>query len=272
MVAASNLAGVSNAIEASPSDTRPRRRQPASGRSTSPSPGDNASAGGGGSVADQLWGRIATARKGGWPRQPFSLPRRARDAGWPRHRRAGKQRGRRWKNRESKTGPGDRSRYPRRTSAFREWRRIQDPENGAERRGLCDHHEFGAGDQTGWLTRQSDANPSPHPNSLPTGNLQGIFQFWAVFCNFGLLSTSNFNGLEQNSLRNVTGNSIHGSRESFRANREFNRGIRGNRGLECDTMPGRASRCLHAGCRPVGIRISTELIPEEGSPPRFDIT
>jgi hypothetical protein len=36
-------------------------------------------------------------------------------------------------NRESKTGPGDRSRYPRRTSAFREWRRIQHPENGAER-------------------------------------------------------------------------------------------------------------------------------------------
>jgi hypothetical protein len=23
--------------------------------------------------------------------------------------------------------------------------------NGAERRGLCDHQEFGAGDQTGWL-------------------------------------------------------------------------------------------------------------------------
>src|SRR6266568_2117099 len=36
-------------------------------------------------------------------------------------------------NRESKTDPGDRSGYPRRTSAFREWRRIQDPENGAER-------------------------------------------------------------------------------------------------------------------------------------------
>src|SRR5260221_1047145 len=36
--------------------------------------------------------------------------------------------------------------------------------------------------------------------------------------------------------------------------------------------PGRASRCLHAGCRSVGIRTSTELIPEEGSPPGFDIT
>ena len=35
--------------------------------------------------------------------------------------------------------------------------------------------------------------------------------------------------------------------------------------------PGRASRCLHAGCRSVGIRTSTELIPEEGSPPGFDI-
>jgi hypothetical protein len=28
---------------------------------------------------------------------------------------------------------------------------IQDPENGAERRGLCDRQEFGAGDETGWL-------------------------------------------------------------------------------------------------------------------------
>jgi hypothetical protein len=55
------------------------------------------------------------------------------------------------KNRESKTGPGDRCRYPRRTSAFREWRPIQDPENGAERRGLCHHQQFGAGDETGWL-------------------------------------------------------------------------------------------------------------------------
>src|ERR1700726_4242589 len=36
--------------------------------------------------------------------------------------------------------------------------------------------------------------------------------------------------------------------------------------------PGRASRCLHAGCRSVGIRISIELIPEDGSPPGFDIT
>ena len=36
--------------------------------------------------------------------------------------------------------------------------------------------------------------------------------------------------------------------------------------------PDRASRCLHAGCRSVGIRTSTELIPEEGSPPGFDIT
>src|SRR5216683_2475692 len=35
--------------------------------------------------------------------------------------------------------------------------------------------------------------------------------------------------------------------------------------------PGRASRCLHAGCRSVGIRTSSELIPEEGSPPGFDI-
>ena len=28
----------------------------------------------------------------------------------------------------------------------------------------------------------------------------------------------------------------------------------------------------HAGCRSVGIRTSSELIPEEGSPPGFDIT
>src|ERR1700675_441092 len=33
----------------------------------------------------------------------------------------------------------------------------------------------------------------------------------------------------------------------------------------------RASRCLQAGCRSVSIRTSTELIPEEGSPPGFDI-
>src|ERR1700726_3321292 len=36
--------------------------------------------------------------------------------------------------------------------------------------------------------------------------------------------------------------------------------------------PDWASRRLHAGCRSVGIRISTELIPEDGSPPGFDIT
>src|SRR5258708_35141959 len=35
---------------------------------------------------------------------------------------------------------------------------------------------------------------------------------------------------------------------------------------------GRASRCLHAGCHSVGIRTSTELIPEDGSAPGFDIT
>jgi hypothetical protein len=34
--------------------------------------------------------------------------------------------------------------------------------------------------------------------------------------------------------------------------------------------PGRASRCLHAGCRSVVIRASSELIPEDGSPPGFD--
>src|SRR5713226_2752499 len=37
-------------------------------------------------------------------------------------------------------------------------------------------------------------------------------------------------------------------------------------------QPGRVSRCLHAGCHSVSIRTSTELIPEEGSPPGFDIT
>ena len=35
--------------------------------------------------------------------------------------------------------------------------------------------------------------------------------------------------------------------------------------------PGRASRCLHAGCRSVGIRTSSELVPQEGSPRGFDI-
>ena len=35
--------------------------------------------------------------------------------------------------------------------------------------------------------------------------------------------------------------------------------------------PGRASRCLYAGCRSVGIRASSELIPEDGSPSGFDI-
>ena len=33
--------------------------------------------------------------------------------------------------------------------------------------------------------------------------------------------------------------------------------------------PDRESRRLHAGCRSVRIRTSPELIPEEGSPPRF---
>src|SRR5258707_13497498 len=36
-------------------------------------------------------------------------------------------------------------------------------------------------------------------------------------------------------------------------------------------QPDRASRCLHAGCRSVSIRTSTELIPEEGAPPSFDV-
>ena len=36
--------------------------------------------------------------------------------------------------------------------------------------------------------------------------------------------------------------------------------------------PGRASRCLHAGCRSVGIRTSTELIPKVGSTLGSDIT
>jgi len=34
--------------------------------------------------------------------------------------------------------------------------------------------------------------------------------------------------------------------------------------------PDRASRCLHAGCRSVGIRTSSELVPQEGSPRGFD--
>src|SRR5262249_57104327 len=36
-------------------------------------------------------------------------------------------------------------------------------------------------------------------------------------------------------------------------------------------QPGRASRCLHAGCRSVGLRTSTELIPAVGPAPGFDI-
>src|ERR1700730_11429068 len=36
--------------------------------------------------------------------------------------------------------------------------------------------------------------------------------------------------------------------------------------------PDRASRCLHAGCRSVGIRTSSELVPQEGSPHGFDNT
>jgi hypothetical protein len=35
--------------------------------------------------------------------------------------------------------------------------------------------------------------------------------------------------------------------------------------------PNRASRCLYAGCRSVGIRTSSELVPQEGSPRGFDI-
>src|SRR6202158_6473886 len=36
--------------------------------------------------------------------------------------------------------------------------------------------------------------------------------------------------------------------------------------------PGRASRCLHAGCRLGSLRTSPKLIPEDGSTPGFDIT
>ena len=35
--------------------------------------------------------------------------------------------------------------------------------------------------------------------------------------------------------------------------------------------PGRASRRLHAGCRSGRLRASPELVPQEGSPPGFDI-
>jgi hypothetical protein len=35
--------------------------------------------------------------------------------------------------------------------------------------------------------------------------------------------------------------------------------------------PDRASRCLYAGCRSVGIRTSSELVPQEGSARGFDI-
>src|SRR5262249_24225339 len=35
--------------------------------------------------------------------------------------------------------------------------------------------------------------------------------------------------------------------------------------------PDRGSRCLHAGCRSVGIRTSSELVPQEGSSRGFDI-
>src|SRR6202011_2235457 len=51
----------------------------------------------------------------------------------------------------------------------------------------------------------------------------------------------------------------------------FSLGIAGQV-LTFRTEPGRASRCLHAGCRSVGIRTSTELIPEDGSASGFDIT
>src|SRR5207247_7135893 len=43
----------------------------------------------------------------------------------------------------------------------------------------------------------------------------------------------------------------------------FSLGIAGQGSPE----PGRASRCLHAGCRSVGIRTSSELIPGNGSAP-----
>jgi hypothetical protein len=43
------------------------------------------------------------------------------------------------RNRQSKTGLGDGARFPRRQSAFREWRPIPDPEKGPQRRGLGQH-------------------------------------------------------------------------------------------------------------------------------------
>ena len=48
----------------------------------------------------------------------------------------------------------------------------------------------------------------------------------------------------------------------FASGSRFSRSIR---------QPDRASRRLHAGCRSVGLRTSSELIPEEGSPPGFGI-
>src|SRR5262245_46483073 len=40
---------------------------------------------------------------------------------------------------------------------------------------------------TGWLTMQSGANPSQHPNSLITGNLTGNFRILGLFLRFSVL-------------------------------------------------------------------------------------
>ena len=38
---------------------------------------------------------------------------------------------------------------------------MQDRENGAERRGLCDQQEFRAGDETGWLGTYDSNSETP---------------------------------------------------------------------------------------------------------------
>ena len=71
--------------------------------------------------------------------------------------------------------------------------------------------------------------PVSAPNSLLTGKLTGNFAESAPLLDFDVQIASEFKGLQQNSLRNGTGNFCSHNREFFRDNREFNRAEQGKR-------------------------------------------
>ena len=74
-----------------------------------------------------------------------------------------------------------------------------------------------------WMVADAvQVEPVSTPNSC-TGKLTGILQIQLLCGDFGAQSTSEFNDLHRNSLRDGTGNFWRPNREFFSKNREFSR-------------------------------------------------